>query len=93
MDTNSNLSNSFKTVSVSSMITYLRGLTTENLEGVIKWAKVSKNPNATVITANPNEWEKNMKKIFSQLSLKEQAEVISQATKILEEKKKNQSKK
>lgn len=87
MDKNNNLSDSFKKISVSSMLTYLRGLSTDNLESVIRWAKASKNPDTKINTANPSEWEKNMKLIFSQLNNHEQAEVVSQASKILDEKK------
>lgn len=93
MNNNAPLSNSYKKVSVSSMLIYIRGLSVKNLENVINWAQTSKNPNANVNTSAPNEWEKDMKAIFSQLTLKEQTEVISQAVKVLEEKRALEAKK
>lgn len=93
MNNNSHLSDSYKKVSVSSMLIYIKGLSVKNLENVINWAKTSKNPNANVNTSVPNEWEKDMKSIFAQLTLKEQTEVISQAVKILEEKRAFEAKK
>lgn len=86
MDKN-NLSDSFKKVSVNSMLTYFRGLSIENQENVLKWAKASKNPSTNVNTTNPSEWEKKMKTIFSQLTPQEQIEAITQATKIFNQKK------
>lgn len=87
MEKSKNLSDSFKSVSVSSMLIYFKGLSVENQENVLRWAKASKNPDANVNTSKPSEWEKNMKRIFSQLNPQEQTEVITQATKILAEKK------
>lgn len=69
------------------MLTYFRTLSTENQENVLKWAKMSKNPSANINTANPSEWEKEMKSIFSHLTPQEQVEAVAQATQILENKK------
>lgn len=87
MNNSNNFSDSFKKVSVASMLTYFRSLSSENQENVIKWATTSKNPVANVNTASPSEWEKNMKSIFSQLNAQEQVEAISQAKNILDNKK------
>lgn len=87
MDKNSNLSEGLKKVTVSSMTTYLRGMSAEKIENIIKWAKASKNPNANINTTNPSEWEKQLKTMFSQLTSQDQNEVVLQATKILNEKK------
>lgn len=84
---NNILSNTYKKVSVNSMLTYFRGLSIENQENVIKWAKASKNPNINVNTTKPSEWEKTMKMIFSQLNPQEQVEAVSKASKILADKK------
>lgn len=88
MGKNKNLNSDLIKVSVSSMLTYFRGLSIENQENILKWAKSSKNPNVVINTSNPSEWERNMKTIFSQLSPQEQAEVVIEASNILDNRKK-----
>lgn len=88
MGKNKNLNSDLIKVSVSSMLTYFRSLSIESQENILKWAKSSKNPNATINTSNPSEWERNMKTIFSQLSPQEQAEVVIEASNILDDRKK-----
>lgn len=84
---NNNLSDGLKNVTVSSIMTYLIRMPAEKLEKIIMWGKLSKNPNANINTTTPSDWEKNLKKMFSQLTPQDQAEVISRATKLLNEKK------
>lgn len=87
MNSNDILGDSVKKVTVSSLMTYFRSLSIDKQENVLKWAKLSKNVNANINTSNPSEWEKKLKSMFSQLTPKEQAEVVSQATKVLNDKK------
>lgn len=86
MDNRTNPSDSLKKVSVSSMITYFRGLNAESQGKILDWAKMSKRPDANINKSNPSEWEKILKTMFSQLNSQEQAEVVRQATIIFNEK-------
>lgn len=91
MEQNNHLSDSLKKVTISSMMTYLAKMSIENIENIIKWAKSSKNPNTNINTNSPSEWEKNLKTMFYQFTPQEQAEIIAQATKMLNDKKSRKS--